>query len=410
MPLNISFFIAKRIAFNKQQSFSKFIIRLSVTATALSVAAMIITLAFVNGFQQTVAQKVFSFWGHIRVQHFEVNKSLVSEETPILKNDSIVHFLQQIPEVSKVQPFATKSAVIEKNKNIEGILLKGIDNTYDSSTLKQFIKEGRWINFSDDLYSKEIIVSATAAKELQIQLNDTINVFFVSAQQEHSAYRKVKVAGIYKTGIEEYDKLFAIGDIRLIRRLSEWNEDAIGGYEVVLKDYRKMDAVNNAIELPTIWSSRSIKQVYPNIFDWLNIQDVNRNVMFMVMAIVAIINLITCLLILVLERIRMVGILKAVGTEDGTIQQIFLYHSGIITLAGIALGLFLGVGLCLLQQYTGFITLDEANYYVAVAPVKLVGLQVLAVCAGTAVVCFLSLTIPALLVKKIQPVKAIQFR
>lgn len=410
MPLNLSFFIAKRIAFNKQQSFSKFIIRLSVTATALSVAAMIITLAFVNGFQQTVAQKVFSFWGHIRVQHFEVNKSLVSEETPILKNDTIINYLKQIPEVSKVQAFATKSAVIEKNKNIEGILLKGIDAGYDSSTLKQFIKTGRWINFSDDLYSKEIIVSATAAKELQIQLNDTINVFFVSSQQEHSAYRKVKVVGIYKTGIEEYDKLFAIGDIRLIRRLSEWNEDAIGGYEVVLKDYTKMDAVNNAIELPTIWSSRSIKQVYPNIFDWLNIQDVNRNVMFIVMAIVAIINLITCLLILVLERIRMVGILKAVGTEDSTIQQIFLYHSGIITLAGIALGLFLGVGLCLLQQYTGFITLDEANYYVSVAPVKLVGWQVLAVCTGTAVVCFLSLTIPALLVKKIQPVKAIQFR
>lgn len=410
VPLNISFFIAKRIAFNKQQSFSKFIIRLSVTATALSVAAMIITLAFVNGFQQTVAQKVFSFWGHIRVQHFEVNKSLVSEETPIIKNDTVVNYLKQIPEVEKVQVFATKSAVIEKNKNIEGILLKGIDAAYDSVLLKQFIQIGRWLNFTDSLYSKEIIVSATTAKELKIQLNDTINVFFVSPEEGISTYRKVKVVGIYKTGIEEYDKLFALGDIRLIRRLSNWNEDAIGGYEVVLKDYKKMDAVNNAIELPTIWSSKSIKQVYPNIFDWLNIQDVNRNVMFIVMAIVAIINLITCLLILVLERIRMVGILKAVGTEDGAIKQIFLYHAGIITLAGIALGLILGVGICLLQQYTDFITLDESNYYVAVAPVAMVWWQVIAVCVGTAVVCFLSLTIPALLVKKIQPVKAIQFR
>lgn len=371
---------------------------------------MIITLAFVNGFQQTVAQKVFSFWGHIRVQHFEVNKSLVSEETPIIKNDTVVNYLKQIPEVEKVQVFATKSAVIEKNKNIEGILLKGIDAAYDSSLLKQFIQTGRWLNFTDSLYSKEIIVSSIAAKELKILLNDTINVFFVSPEEGISTYRKVKVVGIYKTGIEEYDKLFALGDIRLIRRLSNWKDDAIGGYEVVLKDYRKMDAVNNAIELPTIWSSKSIKQVYPNIFDWLNIQDVNRNVMFIVMSIVAIINLITCLLILVLERIRMVGILKAVGTEDGTIQQIFLYHAGIITLAGIALGLVLGVGICLLQQYTGFITLDESNYYVAVAPVAIVWWQVIAVCIGTAVVCFLSLTIPALLVKKIQPVKAIQFR
>ncbi len=410
MPLNLSVFIAKRIAFNKQQSFSRFIIRLSITATALSVATMIITLAFVNGFQQTVAEKVFSFWGHIRVQHFSINKSLVSEENPIQQNDTVEATLKAHPQVKQVQIFATKSAVIEKDKNIEGILLKGIDHHYDSATLKQFMLHGRWLNFSDSMYSPEIIVSATIATELSIHVNDTIRVFFVSADEGNSAYRKVKVVGIYKTGIEEYDKLFAIGDIRLIRRLSNWEHNEIGGYEVFLNNYTTMNEVNDALDLPTVWSSKTIKEVHPNIFDWLNIQDVNRNVMFVVMAIVAIINLITCLLILVLERIRMIGILQAIGCTNTTIEKIFLYHASMITIVGIGIGLVIGVGLCLLQQYTGLITLDESNYYVSVAPVSMVWWQVILVCVITALVCFLALTIPALLIRKIKPVKAIQFR
>lgn len=408
--MNFSYFIAKRVAFNKQKTFSSFIIKLSVTATALSVAAMIITMAFVNGFQQTVSQKVFSFWGHIRAQHFEVNKSLVSEETPIFPNDTVVKRLQQINSIAKIQPFATKSAVIEKQKNIEGILLKGIDETYDSTALEKFMQQGRWLNFADSLYSKEIIVSATTANNLNIQLNDTIHIFFVSNNEEASAYRSLKVVGIYKTGIEEYDKLFAIGDIRLIRRLCNWENNEIGGYEIFLKDYSQMDKVNETIDLPMLWSTKTIKEVYPNIFDWLNIQNVNRNVMFVIMAIVAIINLVTCLLILVLERLRMIGILKAIGAENSSIQNIFLYHATFIALTGIGIGLVLGVGLCLLQQYFGIIRLDEANYYVAVAPVKLIWWQVILTCIATAIVCFAALSIPALLVKKIMPVKAIQFK
>jgi lipoprotein-releasing system permease protein len=269
---------------------------------------------------------------------------------------------------------------------------------------------GRWLNFSDSMYSPEIIVSATIATELSIHVNDTIRVFFVSADEGNSAYRKVKVVGIYKTGIEEYDKLFAIGDIRLIRRLSNWEHNEIGGYEVFLNNYTTMNEVNDALDLPTVWSSKTIKEVHPNIFDWLNIQDVNRNVMFVVMAIVAIINLITCLLILVLERIRMIGILQAIGCTNATIEKIFLYHASMITIVGIGIGLVIGVGLCLLQQYTGLITLDESNYYVSVAPVSMVWWQVILVCVITALVCFLALTIPALLIRKIKPVKAIQFR
>lgn len=409
--MNFAFDIAKRIAFNKQRSFSRFIIRLSTAATALSVMAMIITLSFVNGFQKTISQKVFSFWGHIRVQHFEAGKALVAEESPITKNDSVQQIIQQQKGVQRVAIFATKSAVLEKKKEIEGVLFKGIDVHYDSSQLHQFIKQGRWLRFDDSLYSKEILISVPIANELQLKVNDTLNIYFISSSGNNSR-RKLLVAGIFKTGIEEYDKLFAIGDIRLIQRINDWQPDQIGGYEVFVNDYKQMDSINNQLadKLPNVWAGKTIQEVYPNIFDWLNIQDVNRNVIFAVMAIVAIINLITCLLILVLERTRMIGIFKAVGARDGTIQKIFLYHASLIALAGIGIGFIAGIGICLLQQYFGFIKLDEANYYVAVAPIQIIWWQVILICVLTAVVCFISLIVPTLLVRKINPVKAIEFR
>ncbi len=375
---------------------------------------MIITLAFVNGFQKTVSEKVFSFWGHVRIQRFEPNKSLVAEETPMAKNDSILTALKAMPQVKQVQAFGTRSVVAEKNMNIEGLLFKGVEQDYAYSNLKPFVTEGGWLNFNDSLYSRNILISQQTAEQLGAKLNDTIKVFFISREQQTSVFRPLIVSGIYKTGLEEYDKLFAIGDIRLIRRLSDWEPDEVGGYEVFLNDYRQMDTVNNQLSkqgvLPDIWISRTVRQIYPNIFDWLGIQDVNRDVIFVVMAIVAIINLITCLLILVLERTRMIGILKAIGSTEGTIQEIFMYHATIIASTGVGLGLVLGLGICFLQQATGFIQLDEAAYYVSTAPVEIIWWQVAAVCVATLVVCFLALIIPTLIVRSIRPVKAIQFR
>jgi lipoprotein-releasing system permease protein len=410
--LNLAFDIARRIAFNRQKSFSRFIIRLSVAATALSVMAMIITLAFVNGFQQTVSEKVFSFWGHVRIQHFEPSRSLVAEETAMTENASIEKWLRSQPIVQKVQSFATKSAVLQKNKEIDNVLLKGVEKDYDSSRLKPYLLQGRWLHFEDSSYSKEIIVSAPLATELKIDLNDTITVYFISSGDGAKTYRKLKVVGIYKTGIEEYDKLFVLGDLALIRRVNNWEPDQTGGYEIFLKDYKAMDSTSTrfADALPYEWNSRSIREIYPNIFDWLKIQDVNRDVIFIVMAVVAIINLVTCLLILILERTRMIGILKALGASNGLIQKIFLYHATVITLLGIGIGLAAGIAICFLQSTYGFIRLDEASYYVSVAPVKIIWWQVIAVCLVTAAVCYLALIIPTLLVRKINPVKAIQFR
>jgi lipoprotein-releasing system permease protein len=411
--LGLSYHIAKRIAFNKQQSFSRFIIRLSVVATAVSIIAMIITLAFVNGFQEKVADKIFGFWGHIRVQKYETGKSLISEELPLTKNTAVENSMATTPGVVAYQSFATKSAVLESQNDIEGVLIKGIEKNENHSALKQFLVAGRWIQFTDSLYSKETLVSDAVAKALQIKINDTIKVHFVATNSDaQKTYRKLVVVGYYHTGIDEYDKLFMIADINLIRRINNWEPNQIGGYEVFINQYQNINAVSSTLSnaLPSEWMSKSIKEVYPNIFDWLDIQDVNRNVVFIVMGIVALINLITCLLILMLERTNMIGLLKSMGATNWTIQKIFIVYASFITLAGVGFGLVIGLGICFLQQATGFITLDEASYYISVAPVKIIGWQVAAVCAGTTIVCFVSLFLPTLLIPKISPVKAIEFK
>jgi lipoprotein-releasing system permease protein len=384
-----------------------------VVATAVSIIAMIITLAFVNGFQEKVADKIFGFWGHIRVQKYETGKSLISEELPLTKNKAIEEIIAATPGVVSYQSFATKSAVLESNTEIEGVLIKGIEKNENHSALKKFLVKGRWMDFTGSMYSKETIVSDAVAKQLQIKINDTIKVHFVSTNADaQKTYRKLVVVGFYHTGIDEYDKLFMIADINLIRRINNWESDQIGGYEVFVDQYQQLDTISSSLSnaLPSEWMSKSIKEIYPNIFDWLDIQDVNRNVVFIVMGIVALINLITCLLILMLERTNMIGLLKSMGATNWTIQKIFILYASFITLAGVGFGLIIGVGICLFQQATGFITLDEASYYITVAPIKIIWWQVAAVCAGTSIVCFISLFLPTLLIPKVSPVKAIEFK
>ena len=426
--MKVAGFIANRVAFNRskgnggQKSFSGFIIRLAVVATIISVAVMIVTLSLANGFQQTVSQKVFSFWGHIRVQERQPDKSIIAEETPIIKNDTLAINIGKDPQVESIHPFATKYAILKTKEEIEGVMVKGFDWTYNPVHLQQYIKQGRFIKFNDSTYSREIIISAYTAEQLKLKVNDKILIYFIRPDKNETGEQgmpnvrpdKLTVAGIYKTGIEEYDKTFAIGDIKLIQRLNDWKEDEIGGYEIFLKDYKKIDeSVKSIYEMdnfPITWNTISVKNISPNIFDWLNMQDVTRNVLIGFMIIVAVINLITCLIILVLERIRMIGILKSLGATDWTVQKIFLRHSVLITISGILIGAAVALGLLWLQQATGFIKLKEEAYYMSTAAVEIVWWQVAAICLGTLVVCFLVLTIPTLLVKKIQPVKAIQFR
>jgi lipoprotein-releasing system permease protein len=410
--LNTSLFIARKLAKGSPSAFSAFIIRLSAGATAIGVAAMIIAICFVNGFQASVAEKIYSFWGHIRVQHYEPDKSIVSEEQPITRDSAVEQQLHHNSALAYFQPYATKSAVIDKKKNIEGILFKGIDQSYNQSTLQPFLTAGSWLSFKDTNYSKQIIVSEQLAKQLSIVLHDTVKLYFITADGSTRTYRKLLVCGIYKTGIEEYDKLFCLGDIRLIQQINNWQPSQIGGYEVFAKETDQLDSLNNRMlnNLPVQWMSRTVRSVYPNIFDWLAIQDVNRNVVFIIMGVVAIINMITCLLILILERTRMIGILKAMGATDNSIMQIFLYYASYITIRGVLGGLIIGLGLCLLQQYTGWLKLDESSYYVATVPVLIIWWQILLICIATILICYTILLIPVIIIKRIQPLQALQFR
>ena len=412
--MRVASFIANRIAFNRQRSFSRFIIRISIVATVISVAVMIVTLAFTNGFQETVSQKVFSFWGHIRVQYKQPLKSSIAEEEQIEKNDTVVRAIKQNSSVVSIHPFATKYAILKTKDEMEGVLVKGLDTSYNFQHIQQFMKQGRWLNFNDTTYSREIIISSYTASELKLKLNDKVVIYFI---RPDGSLRpdKLTIVGIYKTGIEDYDKTFAIGDMKLIQRLNGWKPDEIGGYEIFLKDYHQMQKISDELyynieKFPSTWDTKTIKDLYPNIFDWLSMQDVTRNVLISLMIGVAVMNLITCLIVLVLERIRMVGILKAIGARNWTVQKIFLLHSTIITIVGIVLGTVLGIGICWLQRSTGFIKLKEEAYYMSEAAVKIIWWQVGVIGASTLLFCFLVLMIPSLIVRTVRPVKAIQFR
>ncbi|MDX1938367.1 MAG: FtsX-like permease family protein [Flavihumibacter sp.] len=410
--MQLAAFIASRVAFNQQHSFSRFIIRLAMVATILSVAVMIVAFGVTNGFQQTISQKIFNFWGHLRVQHFQPQRVAVAEELPIEKNDTVVQVLQQTNNITSVNSFATKNAILKTSETIEGILFKGVESNYNFKQLQPFLQQGRWMQYPDSGYSNEIVLSASTASQLQVKLGDALLIYFIQNDGTAPRARKLSICGIYKTGIEEYDKLIALGDLRLVQRLNNWQPNQIGGYEIFIDDYKKMDAVNETIfyQLPKEWNSHTIKEVYPNIFDWLGLQNKTILLVLIIMTIVAVLNLVTCLIILVLERTRMVGVLKALGAPNKTVQGVFLYQGAFITGAGILLGNLLALLLIWLQQRYGIIKLQEEMYYISKAVIETEWWHFVVVNLGVFVVCLLVLLIPTIIVRKIQPVKAIQFR
>ena len=403
-------FIARRIIFNAQPSFSRFIIRLAIVATVLSVATMIITLSLVNGFQKAIAGKVCSFWGHARVHVVNPFQNVVTDDAGFPLTDTINLAISQTPGVQLHYAFAVKSVVLKTKGQFEGILLKGVDSGFDAGAFNRFVTEGDFFSFSDSAIYNRILLSHITAGRLELGPGDTLQCFFIRNGQDIRT-RPMIVSGIYKTGIEEYDKNFGIADIRFLRRLNLWAPDIIGGVEIFVDNADQALLVANEInqKLPIKYSCQTIGEIYPNIFDWLAIQNQTKRIVVITMLVVAIINLITCLLILVMERTRMVGILKSLGMPNNKIGTIFWYYAGWIAALGVGAGLVLGVGLCFLQQTTGLITMDEATYYVATAPVSMDAIQIMLVAIGSLIVCLLAIRLPLLYVQRVSPIRAIRF-
>jgi lipoprotein-releasing system permease protein len=409
--LQLPFFIARRYLLRQKGAFSSFIIKLAMLATALSVAVMVLTIAFITGFKYEIREKIFSFWGHIHVVPYNVNASNLVTPEPIIYNQQLLDQVSALPHVFQVTPYALRPGILKGAGSMEGIKLKGITSHYRMPKKVQL--QGSLIDFSDTAYSKQIIISQSTADRLEWKKNESLQIYFLEPGATLPRVRKVTVAGIYHTGMEEIDKEFAICDIRLLQRINNWEPNEINGYQVDLDDQQYADTTaaiifDRYLEAPL--ASNTMRDIYPNIFDWLEVQDVNAQIILAIMTLVAIINLAGTLMILIVEQARMVGILKTLGMSDGKTQQIFLYHAGLIATAGILAGNILALGICWLQERTGFMKLSESTYYMSQVPVRLYWWHIVLIDIATLVLCLLCMWLPTLYIRRIHPARVIQFK
>lgn len=432
--MNFPYFIARKVAVSGQQSFSRLIIRIAILAVALSITVMIVATALIHGFKNEISSKIFGFWGHIHIMDTGVTHSL--EAVPIdtdqtfypsldtirkvtyLDNPTILGYPIEDQLVEKetyggikhIQVFANVPGVIKTKKQIEGIILKGIGKDYLWEYMDDYLIKGDRIELADTI-SRNIIISEQTANRLFLEVGDRMVIHFIKEDQQ--IRKRLEVQGIYKTGLEEYDQKFAIVDIRLIQDLYDWAPTEVGGFEVFLEDIRDIEPLNEHIymeEVPNDLFSQTIRDKFPSIFEWLGLQDINEVVILSLMLIVSIINMITALLILILERTNMIGTLKALGTTNWDIQKIFLYYAGYIVCVGLFFGNLIGLSICIFQEQFEFIRLSEKDYYLSVAPIEIDWWSILFLNVGTLVVTLVFLILPSYLVTRITPVKAIRFK
>jgi lipoprotein-releasing system permease protein len=382
-------------------------------ATTLSVAVMIIAVAVVLGFKETIKDKLFVFWGQIQVAPFNPNPSTIISPTPFDFNPALKNKIASEPEVIAVYPFAVKAAILNSGTLMQGIKLKGVDSNYNWNSNQAISFTGNKPDFRENDYGHQLVLSQTILNKINKKIGDTLSVWFIDPEQEYPRVRKLQISGTYHTGMAEIDENFSLCDIRLLRRISNWGENQINGYQVMIKDYEKSDTIAERIYqkyLQPPMDRTTMKDLYPNIYNWLGLMNTNAYIILFIMAIVAIINMATALLIFIMERTNMIGTLKAIGMPDKGLEKIFIYHAVNVALKGILFGTVLGVGFCLLQQYTHFIKLDETAYYMQYAPVKLIAWQVILIDLGTLLVCVASMLLPVLMVKNISIVKALRFK
>lgn len=441
--MNLEFFIVRKIAFSNRKSFSAFIIRIAVAAVALSLATMIIATAMVNGFQKEIRNKVTGFWSHIEIQPYSLSNYLLGE--PVYVHQDFYDHPELIPEARHIQVTALKAGILKTQDEFEGVVLKGAGRDYDWAGFMPYLKEGAVIQPGTEGSQQDIIISRMTAARLKLKLKDKVLINFKqktgAGQSRDFVTRKFYIKGIYETGLEEFDARYAITDIGVIQDLNRWGPDTVGGFEVKLRDENlfksratayfltlfgsllshdtyaslQMDPLDKTAEAIYARISNSeldvtsIKAMNPGVFDWLDIQTMNELIILSLMMIVAVINMITALIILILERSNMIGLMKAIGATNISIRKIFLYYSAFIIGLGLLLGNVFGIGLCLLQQQFHFIQLPQESYYLSYAPVLMNWSWIAVLNLFTIGVTLLLLLLPSMLVSRISPLKAIRF-
>ena len=404
--MQLSFFISKRLSQSKQTSFSKLIVRIATLAVAISVTVMLLAIAISRGYKEQVSQKLSNFQSHILINNLDQNQSYQS--LPIEGNVDVEQFINAKNGFKHFQKYAIKAGIIKTENDFQGIVLKGVDEQFDFTYLKNSLKAGNIPKLDTIKLSNQILLSSSLAQKLGFKVGDGIFVYFI---QDPPRVRKFNIVGIFDTNLGEIDDLYALVDIKQIQKLNGWSNNLFTGYEVFVNNYDSLEEKVNLLATVTPYTMgiTPINLVYPDLFNWLNMLDVNVLIVLILMAAVAIINMVTALLILIVERSNMIGMLKALGLNNLNIIKIFLNLAAFIIFRGLLIGNALAIGLGFLQQQFSFIKLSEKDYYVSAIPVSFHAFDFVLVNVSCFVICIVLLLLPASMVSKISPVKSIRF-
>lgn len=410
--MNFEFFIAKRIIDSKayKSSISAPIIKIGIAAIAIGIIVMMIAIATGIGLQQKIRDKIVAFNGHATITNYDSNNSQESE-TPVSVNQDFYPKFNGVDGVSHIQGVATKSGVIRSEDNVQYVVVKGVGVDFDWTYFKDFLVEGSLPDYSKKR-NEDVLISSHLANKMKLKVGDTLYTYFLKNDiNKPPSIMPYKAVGIYNSGYKDFDKLFVIGDIRHIQRLNRWEKDEVGHFEVFIDDYDQLEAKGIEIyqNTPSILNSQTVTQKYVTVFEWINIFDKNIYGIIGIMILVAGINMITALLVLILERTQMIGILKALGTSNLSIRKVFLYNATYLIVIGLFWGNVIGLGLLFAQKYFGLFPLNPEVYYVSSVPVYINVGYIIALNIGTFVLCLAMLLIPSYIISRISPVKAIRF-
>ena len=409
--MNFEKFVAKRLhtESNLQHSISKPILKMAVAAVSLSITVMILAIATGKGLQEKISAKVTGFTSDIQVTVLDLNKSL--ELLPISPDSSVIINLYEIEGVEHVQTQITKNALIKTDTEFEGIIVKGVDDNFDWNFINAHLTQGQLPKYNSYEKSNEILISKKLSQTLGLKINDQALFYFQGKQNNQPLIRKFTIKGIYETGIEIFDDNYIFADLKHLQKINRWSENQFSSIEIkVNKDYN-IDAIQSLVEIVTPFDTKvsSSKSLYPQIFDWIKLFDLNIAIILIIMIVVASINMISSLLIIILERTKMIGLLKALGAASISIKKIFLYHAFYLLQKGLIIGNGIGLSLIALQHFLAPIELDPAHYYVKKLPVALSIENWLSINLMSFFICMVLLIIPALIIQKVEPVKAIRY-